>query len=98
MVQSRQNIDQTQAELMTWLAKQIFTAYPEDVSGLRFYFLDCFCIYYQRLSRDGELDKQYEIYREPSDGPCDICMRQEGVWRDRVVDEMVVYNSRFQIW
>jgi hypothetical protein len=30
-------------------AKQIFTAYPEDVSGLRFYFLDCNVSTYLRL-------------------------------------------------
>ena len=97
MEQKQQNIDRTQSEMVTWLAKQIFTAYSEDVSGLRFYFLDCYCIYYQRVFRDGDLDQKFGIYREPSDGSCHVCMSQEGDWKNRVIDEMVVYNSKFQV-
>jgi len=97
MKTNQQNIDHTDSEMVTWLAKQIFTAYPQDVTGLKFYFLDCYCIYYQRVFRDGELDQHVEIYREPSDGPCETCMAQEGDWQDRVVDEMVVYNGQVRI-
>ena len=97
MVRSKQSIDKTQSETVTWLAKQIFTSYPEDVSGLKFYFLECYCVYYQRVFRDGELDPDFGIYREPSDGPCQVCRSQEGEWKDRVIDEMVVYNSKFQV-
>jgi hypothetical protein len=97
MKTNRQNIDRTQSELVTWLAKHMFTAYPEEFSGLKFYFLDCYCIYYQRVFRNADLDQQVGRYREPSDGPCQICMAQEGKWQDRVVDEMVVYSSKFGI-
>ena len=97
MKSNQQSIDKTQSDIVTWLAKHIFTSYPEDVSGLKFYFLDCYCVYYQRVFRDGGLDPQFGIYREPSDGPCQFCMSQEGEWKDRVVDEIVVYNSKFQL-
>jgi len=97
MEYKKQEIGHTQSELVTWLAQQIFTAYPEAASGLKFYFLDCYCLYYQRISRIGEIDEQFGVYREASDGPCEVCMSQEGDWRDRVVDEMVVYNSKFQV-
>ncbi len=97
MEYKKQEIGHTQSELVTWLAQQIFTAYPEDVSGMKFYFLDCYCIYYQRVFRAGAVDQHVEIYREPSDGPCKTCRAQEGDWQDRVVDEMVVYNSKFEI-
>ena len=53
--------------------------------------------FYQRGFRDGGLDPQFGIYREPSDGPFEICMAQEGDWHDRVVDETVVYNSQVRI-
>ena len=38
-----------------------------------------------------------DIYWDAEDGPCDICMLQEETWRDRVIDEKLAYNSRFQI-
>ena len=97
MKSNRQNIDHTQSEMVTWLAKQIFTAYSEDVSGLRFSFLDCYCIYYQRVFRDGDLDTKIGIYRDAKGGPCEICLLQEKAWKDRVLDETVVYKSWFQI-
>ena len=80
-----------------WLASQIFSAYPEDVTGLKFYSLDCGCIYYQRVFRDGKVGPQIGIYRDADNGPCEVCMLQEETWKDRVVDEMVVYNSKFQV-
>jgi len=74
MEQNNPSIDSTQSEMVTWLAKQLFTASPQNVTGLKFYFLDCYCIYYQRVSRNGEVDEQFGIYREASDGPCEVCM------------------------
>ena len=97
MKTNQQNIDHIQSETVTWLARLTFTAYPDDVSGLKFYFLDCYCIYYQSVFREGELDPKFGIYREPSDGCCQICMAQQGTWKDRVVDEMVVYNIQIRI-
>jgi len=97
MERNQQSIDKTQCETVTWLSKQIFTAYPQDFTGLKFYFLDCYCIYYQRVLRAGALDQHVGIYREPSDGPCEVCVAQEGDWQNRVIDEMVVYNSQVRI-
>ena len=84
---------------MIWLAKQIFTAFPQDVTGLTFYLLDCGCIFYQRIFRNGDLDPLLllGIYRDAEDGPCDICMFQEETWKERVIDSAVVYNSKIQI-
>jgi hypothetical protein len=58
---------------------------------------DCGCIYYQRVYRNGDLDPQIGIYRDAEEGPCEICMSQEENWKERVVDQNVVYNSKFQI-
>ena len=83
-----------QPDKVTWLAKIMFTAYPEDATGLKFYTLDCGCIYYQWIFRDGELDPQTGIYRDADNGPCEVCMLQEELWKDRVIDETVVYNTQ----
>ena len=45
----------------------------------------------------GETDTEIGIYRDADDGPCEVCMLQEETWEDRVVDEMLVYNSKFQV-
>ena len=76
---------------------QIFTAFPQDVTGLKVYRLGCGCIYYQRLLRNGDIDPLLGIYRDAEDGPCDICMLQEETWKERVMHETVVYNSKIQI-
>ena len=48
---------------------------------------------------DGNLDYQTGIYRDAEDGPCDACMSFDESWRERVIDENVVYNSQFKfIW
>jgi hypothetical protein len=94
MVQSPQSIDPTQAETVTWLARQIFTAYSKEYTGIKFSLLKCYCIYYQRISPEGQLDDKWGIYREACNGPCEICMAHEDTWQDRVLDEMVVYNSQ----
>ena len=82
---------------MIWLAKQIFTAFPQDVTGHKVYRLGCGSIYYRRLFRDGDIDPLLGVHRDAGEGPCDTCMLQEETWKDKVVDEMVVYNSKFQI-
>ena len=83
---------------MTWLANQIFSAYPEDANGLNNLHLGfCGCIYYQRVFRDGKFDPQIGIYRDADNGPCEVCMLQEELWKDRAVDEAVIYKSKFQI-
>lgn len=37
------------------------------------------------------------IYSNSEIGPCEACMVMDGSWKERVVDERVVYNSKFQI-
>ncbi len=54
-----------------------------------------FC--YQRIFKDGNLDPETGIYRDSENGPCEICLRFEQGWEDRVIDETVVYSSQFQI-
>jgi hypothetical protein len=80
-----------------WLADQIFTAFPQEVTGLRFYSLSCGCIYYQRVFRDGGLDPGIGIYRDAGDGPCEPCMRFAKDWKSRVLDETMIYRSVFQV-
>ena len=91
------NIDLSESDRVTWLANEIFKALPETVSGLTLYTLDCGCVYYRRKFVDGNLDHKVGIYRNGEDGPCELCMVMDGSWKDRVVDERVVYNSKFQI-
>ncbi len=78
---------------LTWLANQIFTAFPQEVAGLKLYTLDCGCIYYQRVFRNGKLDPQMGIYRDGENGACEVCMAFEETWKERVVDETVVYTK-----
>ena len=85
------------SDKFVWLAKQVFTAYPQDVSGLKFYTLDCGCIYYHRVFRDGLIDPKLGIYRDAEDGPCEICMSLKEDWDGRVIDQTMVYNSGFQL-
>jgi hypothetical protein len=47
--------------------------------------------------RDGDLDPQVGIYRDAEDRPCEISLAQTKAWEDRVTDENVVYNCKFQI-
>ena len=93
----QQNADSSDSNKTLCLANQIFTAFPQDVTGLRFYLLDCGCIYYQRVFRDGNLDAQIGIYRAAENGPCETCLAQAKTWENRVIAEKVAYNSEFQI-
>lgn len=97
MAKSPQNIESGNTDKLLWLANQIFTAFPQDVTGLKFYTLTCGCIYYQRVFRVGGLDLKTGIYRDAENGPCEICMLQDENWSDRVLDETIVYNSKFQV-
>jgi len=84
-------------EKIAWLARQIFTAFPRLVNGLKFSILDCGCIYYRRKFVDGYLSSNVEIYRDAEDGPCKACTAMDEHWKDRVVDETVVYNFGVQV-
>lgn len=94
---NQQSIVLSELDWVTWLADQIFSAFPKAVSGLTFYILDCGCVYYRRKFVDGKLDNEFGIYRDAEDGPCEVCMAMDGSWKERVVDETVVYNTKFQI-
>ena len=78
---------------INWLAQEIFRAYPYDCPGLKIYMLDCECIYYRRVFRDGRLDGQVGIYRDPARGACEVCMSLPKAWAHRVMEEMLVYNT-----
>ena len=94
---TQQNTDSSDSDEVLCLANQIFTAFPKELTGLRFYILDCGCIYYQRVFRDGNLDAQIGIYLDAENGPCETCLAQAKTWENRVIDEKVAYNSKFQI-
>jgi hypothetical protein len=79
------------------LAHKIFEAFPEDVSCLRFYILDCGCLYLQRLSPDGIPDPVIGVHREGREGPCEICLLRAVNWRQMVIDEVLVYRIALQI-
>ena len=87
MEKHRQSTDSKDSDRLLWLAKQIFTAFPEQVTGLKFYVLDCGCIYYQRVSQDGSLDLQVGIYRDAENGSCEICILRDVNWKDRLLYE-----------
>lgn len=79
-------------EKATRLANQIFEAFPEDVTGLRFFILDCGCLYFQRISEDGTPDPELATYHEGSESPCEICLMRAVNWRQMIIDELLVYR------
>ena len=89
--------ERTIKDRVTWLANQIFDAFPGDLTGLKFYILDCGCLYFQKVFEDGTLDPVTNIYRETADELCEICMMQAVNWRELVNDCVVVYKSKFEI-
>ena len=97
MRKHQRSINSQDSDKITRLANKIFEAFPQEATGLKFHTLDCGCIYYQRVHRDGGLDPQIGIYRDAEDGACEVCMHLDEGWRDRVIDEVVVYNKRFEI-
>jgi hypothetical protein len=97
MVMYRKNIVLRKTETVEWLAKEIFGAFPGLVSGLKFHLLDCGCIYYQRVFRDGVLDPNIAVYRDAGYGTCDICTMKAVHWRQMVRDVVVVYNVKMEM-
>ena len=85
----RQNIDCSDSDKVVWLSNQIVTAFPQGVTDLKFYILDCGCIYYQRVYRGGggDLDPQVGIYWDAEHGPREICLLQAEDSKDRVIAE-----------
>jgi len=81
---------------ISWLARDIFTAFPRIVTGLHFYILDCGCIYYQRRFMNGTLATNVNVYRDPKEGRCGKCGSGEN-WEARVIDEKVVYDFKVEI-
>jgi hypothetical protein len=49
-----------------------------------------------KVFRDGNLDARIGIYRAAENGPCETCLAQAKTWENRVIDEKVAYNSKFQ--
>ena len=92
MEKRQQNIDSTNSGKAVWLANQIFKAFPREVSGLKFYILDCGCIYYQRIYGNGDLDAKIGIYRDAEHGACEICVAQTKTWENRVIDGNVNFR------
>jgi hypothetical protein len=82
---------------VTWLAKEIFKAFPKEVIGLRVYNLECGCIYYQRIFPYGDLDLRVGIYRNADFGPCEACMRLDQDWENRVMEETIVYSANIKM-
>jgi hypothetical protein len=54
-------------------------------------------LYYQRVYKDGDLQLQVDIYRDPENGPCGVCMMQGDTWKEGVIDEAILYDSRLEI-
>lgn len=44
------------------------------------------------MSENGDSDPQTGIYRDAEDGTCEVCIMQDGGWKEKVIDEAVVYN------
>jgi hypothetical protein len=81
-----------------WLVKQVFTSFPQDVTGIKFFSMDRGCLYFLKVSRDGVMDYSHVgVYRDARQGPCEACMDLGQNWSERVVDETVVYNCMFQL-
>jgi hypothetical protein len=57
----------------------------------------CGCIYYQRIFSDGKADTNYGIYRDGNLGPCKECMGFDDSWKERIVDEVAVYDATVEI-
>jgi len=45
-MENQYNIESSTSDNLLWLANEIFTVFPRDVTGLKFYVLDCGCIDY----------------------------------------------------
>jgi hypothetical protein len=84
-------------EKTTWLAHKIFTSFPGHVGAIKSYILACECIYFQRVLPNGNLDPMRGFYREADHGPCEECMRFPDDWKERVIDEAVIYSCKLRM-
>jgi hypothetical protein len=85
-----------QSKTAEWPGKRMFRAFPDEATGLRFYILDCWCIYNRRQAPDGALDTQIGIYRDPTKDDCGECMPRPNGREARVLDEMVIYKIKLE--
>ncbi|MCK4822451.1 hypothetical protein KA005_42195, partial [bacterium] len=60
----------------------------------KYHDLACRCICYQGFFQDGALDAKTGIHRYADHGPCGICMLQKVTCKDRLIDEMVIYQQK----
>jgi len=67
------------------------------VTCLHGYVLDCGCIALRQRFPDGSFNRYLDIRNSVSDSPCEVCKAMAGSWESRVVDEVVVYNSKIQV-
>jgi len=73
---------------------RLFPLCPQEVGSQELYSPNFSgCIYYQRVFPDGNLDALVGTNRHSHCGPCEKCMLFEDTWKERVVDEIVIYNS-----
>ena len=59
--------------------------------------LSSLCIFYLKVFSNGDFDHHIGIYTGVDHGPCEECSRFSRECRERVIDESVAYNSKFQI-
>ena len=43
------------------------------------------------------IDQRMGIYRESEYGECQVCLAKTKGWKDRVIDECVIYSTQFQV-
>lgn len=79
------------------VAAEIFDSFPEEVAGLKFYILDCGCLYFQPVYQDGSVDPLVACYRDERDEACEVCTLQAVNWRQMVVDYVVIYRCRIEV-
>lgn len=89
--------DLVRAEKVEWIAKTIFAEFPKEISGLKFYLLDCGCIYYQRVCSDGRVDPRIAVYRDAGYGICEVCTLQTVNWRQLINEIVVVYHLKLEV-
>lgn len=82
---------------ITWLAKRVFTSFPDDIGSINFSTLDCGCIYFQRVFPNGSFDSIFGAYRSGDDGPCRKCREYPETWKDRSEEDVRVYAFNFQV-
>lgn len=79
------------------MAQKIFETLPGRVTGIHCYILDCGCVGLRQKFEDGSLNAEVELHHDPDRGPCAVCMAMKMPWENRIIDEVVVYNSMVRI-